>query len=63
MFLCPFLRRVTKTLKFDPKHARNYNEFVAVVQRNLLLADWWDENHHESLMHSSKIREMMQVVR
>merc|ERR1739847_176091 len=41
----------------------NYNDFVAIVQRNLLLADFFDENHRESLMHTSKMREMMTVVR
>ncbi|QDZ24108.1 hypothetical protein A3770_12p66260 [Chloropicon primus] len=59
----PKCHREMRSLEFDEFHAKNYNEFVAIVQRNLLLADWWDEAHVESLMHSSKLREMMTVVR
>lgn len=37
-------------LKFTPEHARSYNELVEVIERNLLLADWHDEDHVESLL-------------
>ena len=37
-------------LKFTPEHARSYNELVEVIERNLLLADWQDEDHVESLL-------------
>lgn len=59
----PKCDRETVKLDFDSVHAKNYNEFVAIVQKNLLLADWWDDSHRESLMHSSKLREMMTVIR
>lgn len=38
-------------LDFLPEHADSYNELVEVVERNLLLADWRDENHEESMLH------------
>ena len=38
-------------LHFTPQHARSYNELVEVVRRNLLLADFYDEGHRESLLH------------
>ena len=38
-------------LQFTPQHARSYNELVQVITRNLLLADFNDENHRESLLH------------
>ena len=59
----PKCNREVQKLNFDPVHAKNYNEFVAIVQKNLLLADWWDDAHHESLMHSSKNKEMMIVLK
>ena len=37
-------------LKFEPEHGQSYNDLVEVIARNLLLADWWDEDHSESLM-------------
>jgi hypothetical protein len=43
-------RQVTR-LDFLPEHAASYNELVEVVERNLLLADWRDENHEESMLH------------
>ena len=48
---CPSTVRpqVTK-LRFTPEHARSYNELVEVIERNLLLADWQDEDHVESLL-------------
>ncbi len=38
-------------MDFLPEHAASYNELVEVVERNLLLADWRDENHEESMLH------------
>ena len=37
-------------LKFEPEHGQSYNDLVEVIARNLLLADWWDEDHSESLL-------------
>ena len=53
-------------LKFAPDHARSYNELVEVIERNLLLADWQDEDHSESLLshnQSKWAREMLNNVR
>ena len=38
-------------LDFLPEHAESYNQLVEVVERNLLLADWRDEHHEESMLH------------
>ena len=37
-------------LDFAPEHAHSYNELIEVVKLNLLLADWNDEDHNESLL-------------
>eukprot|EP00873_Tetraselmis_striata_P043207 jgi/Tetstr1/463471/TSEL_008363.t1 len=61
----PCWRRAT-TLKFAPEHARSYNQLVEVIRRNLLLADWNDDSHRESLLHprqSKWLREMVGNVR
>jgi hypothetical protein len=34
-------------LHFGPEHAASYNELVEVIRRNLLLADWCDDEHRE----------------
>ena len=34
-------------LNFGPEHAASYNELVEVIRRNLLLADWCDDEHRE----------------
>ncbi|KAK4536086.1 hypothetical protein CDCA_CDCA07G2111 [Cyanidium caldarium] len=36
---------------FSEEEAAAYNELVSVVHRNLLLADFFDETHRESLLH------------
>ena len=47
---CACWGQVTR-LDFLPEHAESYNQLVEVVERNLLLADWRDENHEESMLH------------
>lgn len=37
-------------LDFEVEHAHSYNGLVEVVERNLLLADWGDPSHRESLL-------------
>lgn len=32
-------------LDFAQEHANSYNELVEVIERNLLLADWFDVDH------------------
>lgn len=38
-------------LDFTVEHARSYNELVVTVRRNILLADWNDPSHVESLLN------------
>ncbi|KAF8062721.1 hypothetical protein HT031_004051 [Scenedesmus sp. PABB004] len=44
------LRQVS-LLDFAPAHAASYNALVEVIRRNLLLADWCDDAHNESLLN------------
>ena len=41
-------------LDFAPEHAISYNMLVDVVHRNLLTSDWYDEDHHESLLNHTR---------
>ncbi|KIY95542.1 F-box protein, partial [Monoraphidium neglectum] len=53
-------------LHFGPEHAASYNELVEVIRRNLLLADWCDDEHRESLLSSRQAKwakEMLRNVR
>ena len=59
------IRQVTR-LDFAPEHACSYNELIEVVKLNLLLADWNDEDHNESLLsvrNSKWGKEMLRNVR
>ncbi|RDY07200.1 F-box protein, partial [Mucuna pruriens] len=38
-------------LDFNEEHARSYNELVITVRRNILMADWNDPSHVESLLN------------
>ncbi|CAK9145452.1 unnamed protein product [Ilex paraguariensis] len=38
-------------LNFNEEHARSYNELVVTVRRNILMADWNDPSHVESLLN------------
>ncbi|CAE6076252.1 unnamed protein product [Arabidopsis arenosa] len=49
----PCIKKVTY-LNFLPGHARSYNELVETVRRNILLADWNDPSHVESLLNSKQ---------
>jgi len=46
------LKRVHTVLRFDALHGALYNDLVAHVRRNLLLADWGDPSHEQSLLNS-----------
>lgn len=46
----PCVRKIV-LLDFMPKHAETYNELVATVRRNILMADWNDPSHVESLLN------------
>ncbi|KAK4483556.1 hypothetical protein RD792_010755 [Penstemon davidsonii] len=38
-------------LDFSEEHAKSYNELVETVRRNILMADWNDPSHIESLLN------------
>ncbi|XP_039128353.1 LOW QUALITY PROTEIN: F-box protein At3g54460 [Dioscorea cayenensis subsp. rotundata] len=46
----PCTKKVT-FLNFNEDHAWSYNELVATVRRNILMADWNDPSHVESLLN------------
>ncbi|KAK4746961.1 hypothetical protein SAY87_025998 [Trapa incisa] len=46
----PCIKKVT-LLDFMEEHAKSYNELVATVRRNILMADWNDPSHIESLLN------------
>ena len=52
---------------FSPEHAISYNLLVDVVHRNLLTSDWYDPDHNESLLNTSRnskwAREMLQNIK
>lgn len=41
----------TTYINFAQQHAKTYNELVVTVRRNILLADWNDPSHVESLLN------------
>ena len=43
----PPCHRAVTLLNFGPEHAASYNDLAEVIRRNLLLADWCDDEHHE----------------
>ncbi|XVE86168.1 hypothetical protein DITRI_Ditri18aG0014200 [Diplodiscus trichospermus] len=46
----PCIKKVTY-VNFTDDHARSYNELVVTVRRNILMADWNDPSHVESLLN------------
>ena len=46
----PCIKKVV-FLDFNDEHARSYNELVLTVRRNILMADWNDPSHVESLLN------------
>ncbi|CAN0917001.1 F-box protein At3g54460 [Linum grandiflorum] len=46
----PCIKKVV-FVDFNEEHARNYNELVVTVRRNILMADWNDPSHIESLLN------------
>lgn len=49
----PCIKKVT-FLNFTDEHARSYNELVVTVRRNILMADWNDPSHVESLLNQKQ---------
>ncbi|KAL0910993.1 hypothetical protein M5K25_019093 [Dendrobium thyrsiflorum] len=46
----PCIKKVT-FLDFTAEHSKSYNELVLTVRRNILMADWNDPSHVESLLN------------
>ncbi|XP_073064927.1 F-box protein At3g54460-like [Primulina eburnea] len=46
----PCIKKVA-FLDFSEEHAKSYNELVETVRRNILMADWNDPSHVESLLN------------
>ena len=54
------VKMVHTVLQFTPMHAQLYNELVSHIRRGLLLTDWADPSHEQSLLnprHSAWARE------
>ena len=51
----PKLKEHNVVLEFTDVHGTSYSQLVEVIQRNLMLADWFDKNHHESLLNQSAL--------
>ena len=45
------LKVVDEVVPFTEEHAQSYNVLAALVIRNLLAADWYDEAHRDSLLN------------
>ena len=58
----PPLEREVKSLAFTRAHALSYNDIVSHVRRSLLLADWADPSHVESLLNPGQTRPAMEAV-
>ncbi|XP_065622580.1 F-box protein At3g54460-like [Quercus suber] len=50
-------------LDFTEEHARSYNELVVTVRRNILMADWNDPSHVESLLNPKQWKSRSATVR
>jgi len=51
------MKRTIVMLSFNDVHAESYDGLVAHVKRGLLLADWGDPNHVQSLLNTKRVRE------
>ena len=50
--LLPHVTRTVARIPFTPSHAAAYNTLVDGIDRSLLLADWGDPDHRESLLNA-----------
>lgn len=50
-------------LDFNEEHARSYNELVVTVRRNILMADWNDPSHVESLLNPKQWKSRSTTIR
>ncbi|KAJ4847219.1 hypothetical protein Tsubulata_008468 [Turnera subulata] len=58
----PCIKKVT-LLDFNEEHAKSYNELVVTVRRNILLADWNDPSHVESLLNPKQWKSRSATIR
>lgn len=53
-------------ITFTKENAKNYNELVSVAIRNMMLADWYSEDHEASILHpknTEACRELLSNIR
>ncbi|XVF82193.1 hypothetical protein PTKIN_Ptkin16aG0025500 [Pterospermum kingtungense] len=58
----PCIKKVT-FVNFTDEHAKSYNELVVTVRRNILLADWNDPSHVESLLNRKQWKFRSKTIR
>lgn len=58
----PCVKKVT-FLNFTEQHAKSYNELVVTVRRNILMADWNDPSHVESLLNPKQWKLRINTIR
>lgn len=58
----PCIKKVV-FLNFMEEHARSYNELVVTIRRNILMADWNDPSHVESLLNPKQWKFRSRTIR
>ncbi|ERN16230.1 hypothetical protein AMTR_s00063p00087380 [Amborella trichopoda] len=58
----PCIKKIT-FLHFTEEHAKSYNELVVTVRRNILMADWNDPSHVESLLNPKQWKFRSNLIR
>ncbi|CAI9091372.1 OLC1v1026393C2 [Oldenlandia corymbosa var. corymbosa] len=58
----PCIKKIT-FIDFTIEHAKSYNQLVETVRRNILLADWNDPSHVESLLNPKQWKSRSATVR
>lgn len=46
----------TKYIDFTKESSKSYNELVNLTTRNMILADWYSEEHKESILHPKHVK-------
>lgn len=59
----PPCNKTVKFINFTAEHAKSYNELVETVRRNILLADWNDPSHVESLLNAKQWKPRSDAIR
>ncbi|XP_021774468.1 F-box protein At3g54460-like [Chenopodium quinoa] len=58
----PCIKKTT-FLEFTEEHAKTYNELVVTVRRNILMADWNDPSHVQSLLNPKHWKSRTNTIR